>query len=243
MKQILFLSTIGLSLASLNGTCADELKLVKLDCESVESLTDRIDACSNNTLAVDSAKECYVKLINAWKSASQDLNRVMSVSKKRTNSRQDAEIAFSKTDYEKTMAKLENLIAVTKKNSDLVASYPLAMIEDPDTPVDCFTDRFQEVQDIVWKLDDRLAEGEATLEAATGLRGTATERDANMDASLTNKVLHGEGQSAPLQRVPAGQRPHQRPSDVTGIREQKVKQTKEQEILNTFPLRDQLTGP
>jgi hypothetical protein len=228
--------------AAPDGWSEEKQKIFKLECESVEDLTDRIDACSSNSFAVESASQCYEKLMAAWKDAPNDLNRIMSVSKKRETSRQKAELAFSKTDYEKTMAKLENLISVTEANTALIAKYPFAMIEDSDIPVDCYTDRFQAVQEIVWKLDDRISEAEDTLAAASSLHGIVGVRDQNIDASTTNAVLHGQGESAPLKRVPAGTS-SQPASDITGIKEEKVKQSKQQEILNTFPLRDQLTGP
>ncbi len=230
-----------LSLSLLPATSlADELHPVKVDCEGLESLTEQVTSCSANSVAVESAMRCRDSLVRAWNEAPKDLNRVLSISQARDNSRQQAELAFSKTDYQKTIAKLENLIAVTERNTALVAEYPRTMLYDPDFQLNCYDDNFQQVQEIVWELDDKLEEGKATLAKAGSLRGISDGRELGVASDTINRVLASEPReiaSAPPMAYVKGRSPSKR-SDITG-----TERSREKEILTSFKIRDQLTGP
>jgi hypothetical protein len=203
-----------------------------IDCEMPENLRERIDACSANTRAVASARQCYQRIVHAWQEAPVELNRIMSIAKNRTNSRQQAELAFSKGDYEKTIAKLRKLLAETEENTRRVADYPLAMLQDPDFPeLNCYMDPYEEVQEIVYQLDDRIAEGERTLAIAEGLRGTSEVRERYVG---TDSINRHAGASEPG----LGSKRHEKvASDVTGLKEELEKQRVTEETLRVLDQR------
>lgn len=199
---------------------------LEVECEAPEQVRDRINACSENTEATKSANECYRKILRAWSQAPAELKRVMSISKARKSSRQQAELAFSKTDYEKTMRKLRALLDATEYNTKLVALYPRAMLHDPDFPeLNCYSDPFQEVQEIVYQLDDRIKEGEQTLAAAESLFGVSGTRERLVDTDSLNR----KGGARTTYRKTGRQETES--SDVTGLREEAGKSAKTSESL------------
>lgn len=190
------------------------------ECEAPEAVRGRIDACSANSKAVESARQCYQQVVQAWQEAPRELNRIMSVATKRSSSRQQAELAFSKTDYEKTIARLRKLLHATEESTRRVAEYPLAMLHDPDFPeLNCYADAFREVQEIVYQLDDRIEEGERTLAAAEDLHGVSGQRERYVGTDSPN-ALGGNRQAG----VGSG-RSRNSVSDVTGLEEDRRKRS------------------
>jgi hypothetical protein len=234
-KIILF---IAIPLAPAHA--AEKAKPFQLECESLESLAERITACSRNRYAVESARQCFDRLMQAWNDAPKELNRILSVSKARKNTKQDAELGLSKGDYEKTVAKMENLLAVTERNTQLIADYPRAMLNDPDFRVNCFTDRFDRIQEIVYELDDRLMEGERTLAAAAALKGISLTRQkiVGSDSAGPKRLPTSLPSQVKASPVMKSGKSAQRRSDITG-----TERSRQKEILTNFKLRDQLTSP
>lgn len=248
MKSIrlcsLLLSTL-LPCAFVENGYANEIpSVVKIECESVSAVLAKVDSCSENTIAVESAQKCYDRIVKEWNEAPKDLKSVMSLAKPRENSRQEAEFVYTHGDYKKTITKLNNLLDVSERNSDLLTKYSTAMLRDYDIeeasgPIPCYADNFKKLEKIVWALDDRISEGVTALEAAEQLWGVALDRDGGIDGSQSNGVIHSayaSGAGETIQPYVAGQSP--RPSsDITGTR-----RAIQNEILSDFKIRDQLTG-
>lgn len=198
-------------------------------CESVSAVEAKVAACSENTRAVESAQACYDKIIHAWDTAPEGLKKVMSLSKARAQSRQEVEFQFTHSDYEKTLDKIDELLVMTEKNTELLTKYSTAMLRDfhieeaAGEPLPCYAENFAKLKKIVWALDDRIAEGEATYEKAEQLRNIALGRDGGLDTADTNGLVSGVN-------VGSGQSENGR-SDVTGMKEDKAKRSGQKDIL------------
>ncbi|MGZ3693854.1 MAG: hypothetical protein ACXWQO_06610, partial [Bdellovibrionota bacterium] len=154
--------------------------------------------------------------------------------------RQEKKFDDTQSDYKKAIAKLGQLIAATKRNADLVAQYPRAMVDvpgvdwDPSRSAPCYNDRFDEIQKIVSKLDDMIIEGETARAKSAQLKGIALDSDQKIDSGKNARLIKGKSQTV----TPGFSVDHRyRDSDVTGLKEEKPLNTESATSTKQLPLK------
>lgn len=204
--------SLGLLLAS--AAWGEGLRNISVECPSPEQVATRITACTENREAVDRAQECYRAVIRAWQGATADLNRVMAYQKMGKHTSQENSLERAQADYQNSMAKLQQLIDMTDRNTERVAGYTFGMHEDPNQPLACFTEAYAAVENVVNALDDKLTEGVNALEAAKALNMASAKNDAAIDSVPANGPSNINKKS--LGKSAAGGSEKVIQSDVTG---------------------------
>ncbi|HEY8280092.1 MAG TPA: hypothetical protein VIH99_10740 [Bdellovibrionota bacterium] len=213
-------------------------------CETLESLENRVEYCSDNKLAMLSAVACHEALVKAIHEGAPELASIFKAGEKNDVSRQMVKFQFSRSDYVNTEAKLTRLIDQTTRNMHLIAAYPTIMPDDllGLGNVPCFTENYDPIVKSVRDLDEKITELKKAREAAVQLGKLSGDRQENVGSlnpdSLVRSEVYAAG-SKPQVRSPSGHSPR-KTSDITGIRENKLKELPQDEILNSFPARGQL---
>jgi len=223
MKFPLFLWFLLASTPALAGGPAKKTVDISA-CETPESLLRRIASCSDNVLAERAALACHDSLVREWKTANAELATVMSGAQSEINTQQQADFSHSSGDMQLAIGKLAELILVTETAADRLAKYPNVMIDNPyalaglNGSSECFKSSYRAISKIVNDLDQKSDQGENALAATAKLRGVSQARE----QGLTNGgAVMASGHDA---SEVASRQSKNRPSDITGIEQDKAKQ-------------------
>jgi hypothetical protein len=186
-------------------------------CTPLATLDAAIRYCTDNVQASVSAQACSAQIDRAWASAAVDLAVLEG-----EGSGQRLDFGRSQERYDLAAERLESLIALTKKNADLLAAYPKAMVDNPsmesfDESLPCFRDVYDQLQLAVTKLDRKAREGRTVLAGARRLRASAQRLAAAARSGATNPLVPGIAGSTAEARLPAAVRRPAVSSDITGV--------------------------
>ena len=241
MNAILSPTVLLLLFASGIAGAAENSKLLTLQCEGLEVLSSRIQFCSDSREAVHSAQLCYEALARAWNNAPLVLNKSLSsATRGKAGTNQEKEFNNSRSDFANTLLILDNLIAVTKANTELLSKYPALLFDTPymtnedEQSAPCYFQAIDKIQDIVWDLDEKIHEGESAREVTEKMRAIAQSRDDHVGAKVSlTQLAHGASAqgAATLARMPAAL-PKNGPSSITGVENDRRKKAEGQRFLN-----------
>jgi hypothetical protein len=214
-------------------------------CLSAEEAASRITYCSQNGEVVNKAIDCYEELDRTWKTTAGELSKSLLGVQKRSSTRQQGEMNFSKNDYATSVDKMSHLIATTEFDLARIHEYSKTMLdligaESDEESSSCYLEnvaRLRLVEDDFRKMIDEAKSARAKAES---LGGTSGAREVAVASDNVNKMLREPGRlpasAAPIVAVKA--RSPRRVSDITGTERSRVK-----EILSAYKVRDQLTAP
>jgi hypothetical protein len=127
-------------------------------CPSVAELEKHINMCGDNAYAAKAAGTCADAILASWQNTAASLGPLLA---RDAGGTQLGAEDKARANYEKTLASLDDEIALMKKYTNLVADYILPMFDDPssqgdDTSLECFNVSFHAVSDIVKNLDKEI---------------------------------------------------------------------------------------
>jgi|GEM_PF-5339157 len=199
---------------------------IDVTCENPAQLDGRIQYCSQNEFAAESAKECQRKVVESIELAKRELNGFYQMADAGTISRQQFKFQHSASDYAQTQDKLNTLIDQITDNMLWVAEYPTVMLDDLDTSetsVPCYLKNYEVVKSVVEDLDQKITELKMTEAAIEALRSGSHRRDGEVSSLKENSVL------AQVAQIGSGTSKNQA-SDVTGTLEDKAKRRKTPQV-------------
>lgn len=213
-----------LLLFSLSSAAQAETPII---CRAGQSFYKEIYNCGKNTLAVTYAKQCSETLFSDAKSHGRALVKNLAKLKSAKESSQTESMGAAKVDLIASVESLEEQIKSLQANTNVIADYPLVMIdyadgEDETTSAICFSDSFDDLQEIVAGLDKEIVNAKRARQEALEFLKTLQISSRNLDSMNTGRVpssveSKGQGPAA----GPKGKRI--RGSDISGTEKKKKK--------------------
>lgn len=152
---------------------------ISIQCDSPDDLSPKIQYCTQNTKAVQSAADCVDRVKSAIRDASDELSGVFGKDFLGSNGvqmqRQKRTFGTSATDYQRAVQKLDFIIAESTRNLHYLADYPGAMLDDPNGHVPCYSENFAKLQKLVSDLDNKVTELKNARAANAKLGGIVEE--------------------------------------------------------------------
>jgi len=221
---LLFLTSFS-SAKNFQQNCSKIKAEISAHCRPPDEIGRRISYCSENPSALANARACENAIMNAWREASGDLKKILSLSSARSSSRQSDEVVFAKTDYRKTVDTLDCLIQASDRHTEFLSYYPTVMRGTPnrgqnreDAP--CFLSPESEIKKIVARLDQKILEGARAVRETAKLQRYSrfNERSIASKESLTPDLKRIRGEGRRTQPKKSGYRP----SDISGTEKLKT---------------------
>lgn len=159
----------------------------EIECERPEALVRRIEFCTQNRFAVESAKNCRDRLAAAFKAAGPELKRILGTDP----GKQKESFQISQDDYKKARAKLDHLIEMSTSNLRRIAAYPRVMLDqESGDSVPCFSENAAQLEPIVQDLDAKISELKGAASANNTLLGISSSSNARIENKNKTSLLH-----------------------------------------------------
>jgi hypothetical protein len=188
------------------------------ECPPPETFRKEILNCGHNVLTVQKAQVCGRSLMNSSIATGKALHAVMMEMEASLQQGQSQSMDDTKKRLAMAITALTAQIQDLEFHTDIVASYPTAMIDlpggvDDDTSAECFNTAFHSIQKFVDQLDDEIINSKRALEQATFLMAQTGDREDNFESlSSTVAPTHPAAAGTP---VDLGNR-RARDSDISG---------------------------
>jgi len=207
-------SFVSLSLPALLSLSVGSIAFAsgfEINCETPQHLDGRIEYCTQNRFAVESANDCADRLQAEFDAAGPELSQIFNLARGQDAHRQKKEFQFSESDYQHAKEKLGHLIHEAQYNMDLLANYPSVMLDDPEHSVPCFLENRADLGDVVADIDDQITELKKARKIADSLRGIVGVSDNNIE-----NLAMGGGNKSGIDSNPPIDRNHFQGSGLSG---------------------------
>jgi hypothetical protein len=201
-------------------TPAKKPKLVA--CPEGAKIEKEIYNCGRNSFPVKLAKVCEKALTRQSEESGHALADLMSElnSSAPGAGAQGASLEDARSRLGLAISNLTTQIHDLQQSADRVARYTLVMIDAPDgvddeTSLDCFSENFHALQDVVTRLDKEIVDAEAARAKAIDLAETLGDRAAKLTGP-GGKSAHAGKASRDREPAPAA-RKQGGASDITGL--------------------------
>lgn len=198
---------------------AEDLGWSKIQCLPLASLDVGIHFCTENTLAVLQAQACSARLSGAWTDAARDLSLLQEGS----TGGQRLDFGRSQERYDTAVERVRSLLALTRRNTDLLAQYPTVMVDAPGVAswsdsLPCYREAYDQLQQTVTLLDRKMAEGRRVLASASRLRENLKRLADGVKSGGGSAASLGQGLTGSPAPTLAAQRAPASGSDITGLK-------------------------
>lgn len=176
-----------------------------IGCLSVKELDSKIHYCSENKIAFESAKTCFLEIITSLHLASSGLSKLQKFKGKS----QQEEVDHMEMKYDDAIKELTQFIEHTKRQANVIARYPTVMVDSPGITneidsLPCYKEPFTQIQKLVDNLDKKIDEGLNTLHLAIAQKESTQLISQHLDSKSSNTLQFSAprgAQSKPSQQA------------------------------------------
>ena len=174
-----------------NATFAADLEIA---CPPAAALYDKIYNCGGNSIASSYAMTCSNAISLSWNQAQKKVQTLLASNAKNSTHQQGSSEGNAGADYQNAMEILRSQINLMEIYTDRLADYTNSMVDlqtgvDDDSSLDCFSDAYHTIQNIIDQLYDQRENAIRTYMTATALGTTSDLFHANLVDTRPNTLL------------------------------------------------------
>lgn len=203
-------------------------------CMGLSELKEEVFSCSSNTTAAQKAMQCYDQVMKNWEDASKELGKLMEKAKK--ESAQNKLLSTMNVDFKNALTKIDAETESMQKNTELISSYPLAMVEyfpgimDPREPY-CFQRPHQKILAITADLKKQIAVAKKLREQTSSFYQATKNAGSNLKGSVVEKLPPARPTESKKPAIQKSGKAQNSGSDITGSQKAAADKKKADEVL------------